>query len=164
MRQWWPAAWPMTLQRVRPRSLPQPKGSLKQSRVGLKVTVYAMGTSFAPRNFLNTGQPTCPRSNSIPNIHLPALVCRFEDCVANDGGAITVFEGRAVRRYVTVIDYAIEKVRDLMHERMLPPNYVTVGPPVLPKWVVRLSDQHSMEALRFRLNRMLPFSPLISIT
>ena len=36
-----------------------------------------------------------------------------------------------------------------MHERVFPPDYVAVGPPVLPKWMVRLSDQHSMEALCF---------------
>src|SRR6185436_8568955 len=71
----------------------------------------------------------------------------LQDRVADHRAAVAVLERRAVRRHVLLVHDAVEQVVDLVDHRVLPPDDVTVGPPVRHEGVVAFADDDLVEAL-----------------
>src|SRR6266849_3879599 len=62
--------------------------------------------------------------------------------VADYGGAVAVFECCAVGRDGFVLGDALEQVRQLMNEGVLPAEDVAGRPPVLHERVLRIRNEH----------------------
>src|SRR5688572_13342487 len=75
-----------------------------------------------------------------------AVLGRVEDRVADDGGAVAVFEGGAVGTDVPTGDDGVDEVVEFVDEGVLPADDVAVGPPDVPERVVRLGDEDVGEA------------------
>ena len=77
-----------------------------------------------------------------------AALARADDRVAHLGGAVAVLEGRAVRSDVRVLRDRAKEVERLVGERVAPADDVARRPPEIPERVVRLRDEHRLEASR----------------
>src|SRR5207248_2778774 len=75
-----------------------------------------------------------------------AALRRADDRVADLGGAVAVLEGGAVRRNLVLSRDRPEEVVQLVHERVAPADDVPRRPPPLPERMVRLRDEHVLEA------------------
>jgi hypothetical protein len=83
------------------------------------------------------------------DFHASSGVCRFGDRIADDGIAVPIFKGCAERGDVVIVDNRVEQVCYFVHERMLPTDDMSLGPPVLPEGVKRFTHEHGREPLRF---------------
>src|SRR3954451_5591764 len=75
-----------------------------------------------------------------------AALAAAHDCVADLSRSVTVLERRAVRCDLAVVCDCSGEVVQLVHERLAPADDVSRRPPVLPPGMVRLRDEHGLEA------------------
>src|SRR6185295_1256334 len=95
-----------------------------------------------------SGLKSIPISSSlILDIDVFPVGGALQDRVADHRAAVAVLERRAVRRHVLLVHDAVEQVVDLVDHRVLPPDDVTVGPPVRHEGVVAFADDDLVEAL-----------------
>src|SRR5688572_12040388 len=68
------------------------------------------------------------------------------DRLAQDGRAVSVLEARLSFRYGTLLDDRLEEVAPLVHEAVLPAEYVSRRPPLGQERVLGLGDENVAEA------------------
>ena len=80
-------------------------------------------------------------------VNLTTVSGRLQNCVADNRTAVTVFKVSPNRRYILVIDDAVEQMGDLMDKGVLPANHMPLWPPIFPPRVERFRDKHILEPL-----------------
>src|SRR5207302_1873029 len=85
-----------------------------------------------------SGIPPLPLDRSyraVADLFPSAALARAQDRVTHLGRPIAILEVRAIRPYVSAGGDRLQKVVDLVHERVLPADDVAVRPPPLPEGV-----------------------------